>query len=127
MTDLKKVARLNDLREGKGIVRKLEDDDIALVKLEGEVHAFINVCPHQHTPLVDKTGGQIADGNLTCPMHGWTFELKSGKCVNVPSYGIPHSDETTMMSGKSGKLRMLEVKIENETVFVKMPGRNSLW
>ncbi len=102
MEDFRKIADLSELREGKGITRRLDDDDVAIVKLGDDVRAFINVCPHQHTPLVDKYGGQLHGEELTCPMHGWTYNLKSGKCVNA-----------------SGKLKLLEVKLEDEAVFVR--------
>ncbi len=105
-----KIADLSELREGKGIVRKFEDDDVAIVKLDDSVHAFINVCPHQHTPLVDKYGGQIAGDELTCPMHGWTYDLRSGRCVN-----------------QSGKLRMLEVKIKDGGVHVRKVFKPEMW
>ncbi len=111
MTDeFVKVLELRELIDNRGITRKLEDDEIALVKLEGSVHAFTNVCPHQHTPLIDRYGGQIAGNNLTCPMHGWTYDLKTGECIN-----------------ESGKLRMLEVKVEDGSVFVKKIVRNRSW
>ena len=105
-----KIADLSELREGKGIVRKLDDDEIALVKLDGNVHVFVNVCPHQHTPLVDRYGGQIAGEELTCPMHGWTYNLRTGKCVN-----------------ESGKLNMLEVKIESGDVLVRKMIKQGMW
>lgn len=129
-----RVSTLHELTENKGIARKLEDNDIALVKLNGKVFAFVNVCPHQHTPLIDKYGGQITENNLTCPMHGWTYDLNTGECVNVPpcpkgihSDGIPHSNEMSIMSGKSGKLKMLEVKVEGGNVFVRKFVRNQNW
>ncbi|MCL5034830.1 MAG: Rieske (2Fe-2S) protein [Bacteroidetes bacterium] len=110
MGEFTEIALLSELREGKGSVHKFEDDEIALVKLDGGVYAFLNMCPHQHTPLVDKYGGQIAGENLTCPMHGWTYHLKTGKCVN-----------------ESGKLKMLEVKIEGGVVFVRREARSQSW
>lgn len=110
MDDFIRIAPLSELREGKGSVHRLEDDEIAVVRLENRVFAFVNVCPHQHTPLVDKYGGQIAGENLTCPMHGWTYDLKTGKCIT-----------------ESGKLRMLEVKVEDGTVFVRKSGKGPAW
>jgi nitrite reductase/ring-hydroxylating ferredoxin subunit len=110
MDEFLKVSDLRELIDNKGITRKLEDDDIALVKLNGEIFAFMNVCPHQHTPLIDKYGGQIAGSNLTCPMHGWTYNLKTGECIN-----------------ESGKLKMLEVKIEDGNIFVRKFVRNQNW
>ncbi len=110
MNDFTRIALLSELREGKGSVRKLEDDEVALVKLDGGVYAFMNMCPHQHTPLVDKYGGQIAGENLTCPMHGWTYHLKTGRCVN-----------------ESGKLKMLEVKVEDGVIFIRKTLGNTGW
>ncbi len=102
MDDFIKIVSLSDIRESKGITRKLEDDEIAVVRIGDDIRAFLNICPHQHTPLVDKYGGQIQGDELTCPMHGWTYNLKTGKCVN-----------------QSGKLKMLEVKVEDGEVYVR--------
>lgn len=110
MNEFIKIADVSELRDGKGIVRRLGDDEIALVKLDGVVQAFINMCPHQHTPLVDKYGGQIAGWELTCPMHGWTYDLRTGKCVN-----------------QSGKLRMLEIKVEDGSVHVRKMATQGMW
>ncbi len=148
MDEFIKIANSSELIDSKGIVRKLEDDEIALVKLDGYVSAFINVCPHQHTRLVDKCGGQISGENLTCPMHGWTFHLKTGICVDVTLSGsaarspamtgdpkscgdngcdISHLNDVSVMSGKGGKLKMLEVKIQDGSVFVRRIIRNPVW
>ncbi len=97
-----KVADLSELIGKKGIVRKLGDDEIALVRLEGKVAAFINICPHQHTRLINGYGGQVSGLNLTCPMHGWTYNLETGVCING-----------------SGKLKMLEVIIQDGHVLVR--------
>ena len=108
--DFIRIASVSELAENRGLARRLEEDEIGLVKSEGRVTAFINVCPHQHTPLVDKYGGQISGGVLTCSMHGWSYDLESGNCVN-----------------ESGRLKLLEVKIENEWILVKRPARSSNW
>ncbi|MGO9481890.1 MAG: Rieske (2Fe-2S) protein [Candidatus Kryptoniota bacterium] len=97
-----KVARSSELTDRKGIACRIGDDEIAIVKLDGTVSAFMNVCPHQHTALVDKYGAQINGNNLTCPMHGWIYDLKTGNCV-----------------GESGRLKMLDVKVENGYVLVR--------
>ena len=43
--------------------------------------ALNNVCPHRGAPLHD---GMVSDGQVTCPWHQWQFELKDGKCRNIP-------------------------------------------
>jgi 3-phenylpropionate/trans-cinnamate dioxygenase ferredoxin subunit len=110
MIEFVRIAELTDLNERKGISRKLGDDEIALVKLNGRIFAFLNVCPHQHTKLVDSYGGQIDGYNLTCPMHGWTYDLRSGECLN-----------------ESGRLKMLEVKIEGNVIFVENTPKEFSW
>lgn len=110
MEEFVRIAELRELREGKGIVRTLDGDNIAIVRLGESVHAFVNVCSHQHTPLVDKYGGRIAGEELTCSMHGWTYNLRTGRCVN-----------------ESGRLKLLEVKIEDGGVYVRKAVSKSGW
>ncbi|MFH1469161.1 MAG: Rieske 2Fe-2S domain-containing protein, partial [Pseudomonadota bacterium] len=48
------------------------------VALVGEtVHAVEGTCPHAGGPLAEG----ILDGTtLTCPMHGWSFDIVTGSC-----------------------------------------------
>ena len=51
---------------------------IALARVDGAFHALDNVCPHAGGPL----GDGVLDGcQLTCPWHGWTFDVRSGACL----------------------------------------------
>lgn len=36
-------------------------------------------CPHQATDIPELA---LADGRLTCPRHGWVFDVTSGACVH---------------------------------------------
>jgi UDP-MurNAc hydroxylase len=38
-------------------------------------------CPHRHADLV--RFGKIENGILTCQMHGWQFDLATGKCLSA--------------------------------------------
>lgn len=49
--------------------------DEALVAVPG-------VCPHEDVGLAD---GELADGTLTCPGHGYRFDLRTGRCGHDPS------------------------------------------
>ncbi len=43
--------------------------------------AMDNVCVHRGGPLAEG----VVDGNkIVCPWHGWTFDVSTGACVNVP-------------------------------------------
>ena len=54
--------------------------DILLVNIKGEVFACENECPHQGSPLA---GGIVKDGELSCPRHGYRFDLKTGACKDA--------------------------------------------
>ena len=51
---------------------------IAVFRLDTEIHAVENTCPHEGNPLIE---GEILGGNLTCAYHGWTFDLATGSCL----------------------------------------------
>ncbi|MFN2448236.1 MAG: Rieske (2Fe-2S) protein [Candidatus Baltobacteraceae bacterium] len=50
--------------------------DVALFNVDGEFYALENSCPHQGGPLAD---GWLEGSTITCPWHGWCFEVRSGK------------------------------------------------
>ncbi|HEC09578.1 MAG TPA: hypothetical protein ENI86_08425 [Acidimicrobiales bacterium] len=52
-----------------------------LVNHGGRVAAFRNECVHQGRSL---DGGMLEDGVLTCPWHGFTFDVGSGECLSAP-------------------------------------------
>ncbi len=52
---------------------------------DGEVRAFVNVCRHRGSRLVDGAGGCAKV--LTCPYHAWSYG-RDGRLV-----GVPHRDE----------------------------------
>ena len=73
----KKVCKVSDLYESRGKRFLINDVDIAIFKINGEVFAVSNTCPHQHTQSI--YDGFIEDGCVVCPAHGWMFNLKTGK------------------------------------------------
>jgi nitrite reductase/ring-hydroxylating ferredoxin subunit len=50
--------------------------------LDGEVLAVPGVCPHEDVGLAD---GELAGATLTCPGHGYAFDLRSGRCRHDPA------------------------------------------
>ena len=76
-------------REGRAVVT-LEGEQVALFRVDGDVHAFRNACPHSGNPLVE---GEIAGGTLTCVYHLWRFDLGTGACLSgeAPARRYPAS------------------------------------
>ena len=54
---------------------------VALMNVDGTFHAIEGVCPHQGGPLGK---GRLEGTTLTCPWHGWQFDVTTGKnCLNA--------------------------------------------
>jgi nitrite reductase/ring-hydroxylating ferredoxin subunit len=47
-------------------------DSIAVFNVDGRLYAINDVCPHEGGPLSE---GMLDGTQLTCPWHGWSFEL----------------------------------------------------
>lgn len=54
---------------------------LAIARLDGELVAFSDRCPHRSARL---SLGSITPQGLQCPYHGWTFAA-DGACVKIPS------------------------------------------
>ena len=85
------VMALDDLPQGMTDV-EVGDQLLLLVRQGDAVHACSGTCPHKFTLL---SGGQLANGQLTCPLHAATFDLSSGKPLpgmewagNLPLYPV---------------------------------------
>lgn len=71
----------DEITAGTPTRARMGDHDVLLLRVEDRLFAYRNSCPHQGMPLHD---GEIEDGVLTCPWHGYRFEVDSGECRNVP-------------------------------------------
>ena len=71
-----KVAELDDLPEGRVTTVVAGRKSLALTHHEGAYGALDNHCPHQGGPLGE--GYLEENGVISCPWHGWTFDLKTG-------------------------------------------------
>lgn len=59
----------------------------ALLRLDGEVRAFADQCPHRRARL---SAGTVVDGTLECRYHGWRY-TGEGACVSIPALGAEAS------------------------------------
>jgi len=97
----RKVALAQAVSPGKGLKVILEDKEIALFRFQDRIFAIDNLCPHEGGSLAD---GEITNNIVTCPLHGWTFDVCRG-C------GIDPSDQ---------KVSSYEVRVEGEDVWIKL-------
>jgi nitrite reductase/ring-hydroxylating ferredoxin subunit len=81
VADYVRVARVSDIPPGSAKVVVVRGHPVALFHVEGAFYAVSNVCLHR--------GGPIGEGTLdgpvvTCPMHGWEYDVRTGKNVANP-------------------------------------------
>ena len=58
---------------------------IALANVGGQFHAISNTCLHRGGPLGD---GPLEGSLVTCPWHGWQYDVSTGKVGQNPSVGV---------------------------------------
>jgi nitrite reductase/ring-hydroxylating ferredoxin subunit len=66
---------------------RIEDgaSGIVVIRDGDRVTAYEDSCPHAQWRLSD---GELVNGVLECPGHGWEFCTNSGQCLNVPAYRL---------------------------------------
>lgn len=101
MADWQKVATTAEVAVGSGKEVVVGGRLVALFNIDGQFHAMDGVCAHQGGPLAK---GKLEGSVVTCPWHGWQFNVTDGKhCLN------PRLCQTSF-----------EVKIERDEVFVRL-------
>jgi len=83
------LCAFDALAEGQARGVAQGDLSLVLIKREGIVYAYRNICPHLGVELNWQPDVFLdADGQwLQCSMHGALFEPKSGRCVFGPCRG----------------------------------------
>lgn len=72
-----------DLAEGGHTGLKVSGEKILVSKVDGKLYATSNLCPHVGAVL---SPGDLANGQIACPFHNWTFDVRTGDCT-FPSGG----------------------------------------
>ena len=99
MADFVRVAGKSEIPAGQGRVFDIGGRQVAVFNVAGKFHAIDNVCEHQGGPLAE---GELDGCVVTCPWHGWTYDVSSG---------ISPDDPDT-------KVQRFEVKVEDDSILV---------
>lgn len=75
-------CRAEEIPSGMAKMVKVEGKPIAVFNLGGRFYATDDTCPHEGGPL---SSGFIEEENVTCPWHGATFHIVSGKTLEPPA------------------------------------------
>jgi len=69
------VAESASIAEGSAIEVVVDGNILAIFRDGGKLFAIDGMCAHQGGPLAD---GTVAHRCVTCPWHGWQYELETG-------------------------------------------------
>ena len=82
MADFVKVATTNEIEPGQARLVNVQGKSIALFNVEGQFFAPDNTCTHRGDPLAE---GEISGHEVTCPLHGATFDIQTGEVLGPPA------------------------------------------
>ena len=101
MATLTKVASKADIPAGTGKVVEVGGKSIAMFNCEGTFYAIDNTCKHRGGPLAE---GSLSGTTVSCPWHGWEYDVTTGACQMDPSIIVQKFD----------------VKIEGDDILVSL-------
>ncbi|HMD44439.1 MAG TPA: Rieske (2Fe-2S) protein [Candidatus Acidoferrum sp.] len=80
-----RAAKIGELPAGTVREFQIEGKALALANVAGKIYAINNTCLHRGGPLGQ---GTLEGKVLTCPWHGWQFDVTSGKVLENPQAGV---------------------------------------
>ena len=99
MDSERRIASVEEIPEGTTFlftVRDAEADEeteAILVRLNGEIAAWLNYCQHfTHIRLDKGSGAEMRNGEIVCTNHGAYFEAETGRCTHGPCEGAYLTD-----------------------------------
>jgi nitrite reductase (NADH) small subunit len=96
-----RIASIRDCPPGTASEHVAGDRIIALYNVDGTFYALDGVCPHQGGPLGK---GALTGCIVTCPWHGWQFDVSTGQHQLNAKYFHPR----------------FEVRVEGDDVLVNL-------
>ncbi|MEO7260991.1 MAG: non-heme iron oxygenase ferredoxin subunit [Jatrophihabitantaceae bacterium] len=91
-----RLCALADLSPGVPLRVELDDLEVAVVQVDGEVFAISDVCSHADFPLSD---GEVEGCTIECALHGSCFDLRTGKPTGPPANRPVPVFATTVIDG----------------------------
>ncbi|MCV6584035.1 MAG: ferric reductase-like transmembrane domain-containing protein [Marinibacterium sp.] len=95
-----RVCDAGDIAEGRARIAILPDGDrVAVFRHQGQLSAIANACAHQNGPLGE---GRILDCLVTCPWHGFQYDVTTGRSPapfteKIPTYNLRLEGETVLV------------------------------
>jgi len=82
MSNLVKVATVDELPPGERKFVDFAEVTVAIFNVNGQYYAIEDVCTHDGGPLAD---GNLFGHEIECPRHGALFDVRDGSVVTMPA------------------------------------------
>ena len=102
MCDYRTVAKVGDIPEGHGRAFVVADRLVAVFCDGGKYYAIDDCCPHMGSSLA---AGQLENGVVVCPDHGWRFSISDGSWCDY----------------RRLKIDCFDVRVEGDEIQVRVP------
>jgi 3-phenylpropionate/trans-cinnamate dioxygenase ferredoxin component len=96
-----KIAEPNEIGDGTSKIINVAGRSVAVFRIQNQYFAIANACVHRGGPLGE---GHVENYEVTCPWHGWRFNLVNGAFSMIPTL----------------KVKTFQVKENDEGVFIEV-------
>jgi nitrite reductase/ring-hydroxylating ferredoxin subunit len=86
MSDWIDIAEEKELPAGGRLCTTVQGKPLVILNVDGQPYAIANQCPHAGRPLED---GEVHGTVITCPFHGYAYNLKTGNNLDHPEFEPP--------------------------------------
>lgn len=106
--DRHRIATTEDIDDGERLIVEVDGLEIAVFNVDDEFYALANYCVHQSGPACEgvlsgaltaefdgddwEYGYEREDEVVSCPWHGWEFDVKTGDHLAATDHSIPTFD-----------------------------------
>jgi 3-phenylpropionate/trans-cinnamate dioxygenase ferredoxin component len=98
-----RAASLAEVPTGCGKLTEVNGTRVVLARVGERVYACADTCSHRGGPLSE---GKLSGARLTCPWHGWMYDVRSGQCL-LPARG--------------SAIATYPVRIEGDEIWIEVP------
>jgi 3-phenylpropionate/trans-cinnamate dioxygenase ferredoxin component len=98
-----RAASLAEVPPGRGKLIEVNGTRVVLARVGERVYACADTCSHRGGPLSE---GKLSGARLTCPWHGWMYDVRSGQCL-LPARG--------------SAIATYPVRIEGDEIWIEVP------
>jgi nitrite reductase/ring-hydroxylating ferredoxin subunit len=97
------ASTLEEVPSGGCKLAEVNGSRVVLARVGERVYACAATCSHRGGPLSE---GKLAGVRLTCPWHGWLYDVRTGQCL-LPARGAA--------------IATYAVRIEGGDIWVEVP------